>query len=175
MEHTITIVDENNKVIGSASRPIAVSKGLWHQIVVVLVFNAKGQLYIQKRSPTADTCPNMWDHSAAGHVDENEEPDQAAKRELLEELGIKAKQLIPISIYKTQRSEGEKHYNRYWHLYKLVYNGEFNFQKNEVAEGKFVDISWLEMELRLDKEGIYTDGLRKSLAVYLNFQRQFLK
>ena len=69
MNDLITIVDEENNVVGSTTRQEAQLKGLWHRIVVVLVFNSQGQLFIQKRSPHAETSPNMWDHSAAGHVD----------------------------------------------------------------------------------------------------------
>jgi len=162
----ITIVDENNRVIGSAPRNEVVAKGIWHRIVVVLVFNTKGQIYIQKRAPHVQSSPNLWDHSAAGHVDAEEEPDEAAKRELKEELGIIAEGLKYISTYTTQRSEGDKHYNRYWYLYTHTSDEIFSLQEEEVAEGKFVDISWLEQQL-LTNPDIYTDGIKKSIEMYV--------
>lgn len=166
MEAKITIVDKDNNVIGSSDRLEAHLKGLWHRIAVVHVFNTKGQIYIQKRSPTADTSPNMWDHSAAGHVDSDETPDQAAKRELFEELGIKADNLTFIALYKTQRVIENKKLNRYWYVYKYVYDGEMQFEKGEVTTGKFVDVDWLKKNMQAKPE-MYTDGIKDSLPAYL--------
>ena len=43
---------------------------------------------MQKRVLSKDENPGLWDSSAAGHVDSGESYDNAAKRELLEELGL---------------------------------------------------------------------------------------
>jgi hypothetical protein len=43
---------------------------------------------LQKRSPWKDRHPLLWDSSAAGHVEANEDYDEAAARELMEELGV---------------------------------------------------------------------------------------
>ncbi|NTU72940.1 NUDIX domain-containing protein [Candidatus Roizmanbacteria bacterium] len=165
----ITIVNEKNEVVGSAPRIEVHRRGLWHRVVVIMVTNSAGELFIQKRNADADTCPNMWDHSAAGHVDKDEEPDIAAKRELFEELGIQGKPLKFITIYKTESQEGEKFLRRFWYLYICKFDGEMKLQKEEVQDGKFVTIEWLQKELQFDPE-IYTTGLRKSLEEYL--QRQ---
>lgn len=168
MDKKIAIVDENNQIIGSSDRLEAYRKGLWHRIVVVLIFNSQGQLYIQKRSPNADTSPNMWDHSAAGHVDEGEEPEQAAKRELFEELGVEAGNLEFISLLKTQRREKEKQFNRFWYVFKYNFSGSMTLQESEVADGKFVDIDRLKKEIETNPSD-YTDGLKNSLDVYLKY------
>src|SRR4051794_20820823 len=123
MNERITVVDENNNIIGSAMASEAHHWGLWHRIVVIFVFNSQGQLFIQKRSPNADSSANLWDHSAAGHVDENEEPDVAARRELYEELGIDADYLTFLALYETQKTKGSQKLNRFWYLYMYLYNG----------------------------------------------------
>jgi len=166
MERNITIVDESNKVTGSARRIDAHNKGFWHRIAVVHIFNPQGQIFIQKRSPHADTSPNMWDHSAAGHVDEGEEPEDAAKRELYEELGVKADRLTFISLYKTQRVEKDKTFNRFWYVYKYIFDGEMKLEKSEVSTGKFVDVGWLKKDIK-ERSDLYTDGLKASFDVYL--------
>jgi len=170
MSKLITIVDENNNVVGSATHQKAQKEGLWHRIVVVHVFNSKSKIFIQKRSPNADSSPNMWDHSAAGHVDADETPENAAKRELKEELGINSDRLSYLSTYKTQRKSGNKIFNRYWYLYCFSYDGKVNLQEDEVATGKFVDINWLKKNIEQNPR-IYTDGLKKSFQVYLDSKR----
>lgn len=166
MDDFITIVDENDQVVGSADRNKAYLKGLWHRIVVILVFNSQGQIYIQKRPTDADTSPNLWDHSAAGHVDKDEEPELAAKRELFEELGIKAYSLQFIAILKTQRKEVNKTFNRFWYIYQCQYDGKMHLQSKEVSSGKFVDVEWLKEDLELNPDK-YTDGVKSSFKAYL--------
>ena len=172
MNNLITIVDKNNNVIGTARRQDTQRKGLWHRIAIVYISNSQNEIYIQKRSPKAESSPSMWDHSAAGHVDADEIPENAAKRELKEELGINSNRLTYISTYKTQRKSGKRIFNRYWHLYCLTYDGKINLQEDEVATGKFVNLDWLKKDIKQNPR-IYTDGLKKSLQVYLESKRSF--
>lgn len=46
------------------------------------------QVLLQKRSRNKDSFPGCWDTSSAGHLDVGEGFDEAAKRELQEELGV---------------------------------------------------------------------------------------
>jgi isopentenyl-diphosphate delta-isomerase type 1 len=86
----LEVVDEDNQVIGIADRQEIHAKGLRHRSVHIFIFNTKGELYLQKRSPHKDQYPEHWDTSAAGHTDPGETPIEAAQRELLEELGLTA-------------------------------------------------------------------------------------
>ena len=61
---------------------------LRHRAVHILIFNSKGEVFLQKRSEWKDRHPLLWDSSAAGHVETGEDYDTAASRELEEELGI---------------------------------------------------------------------------------------
>jgi isopentenyl-diphosphate delta-isomerase type 1 len=84
----LEIVDESNRVIGVRERAEIHRQGLWHRSVHMFIFNSRGELYLQKRSPGKDQYPDHWDSSAAGHPDPGETPEFAAHRELGEELGI---------------------------------------------------------------------------------------
>lgn len=83
----INIVNENDESIGAEDKDFAIEQGLIHQVVRIFVFNDKNELYLQKRGAN-QTFPNTWDQSAGGHVDEGETYEEAALRELQEELGI---------------------------------------------------------------------------------------
>ena len=84
----LEVVDQNNQVVGTANRREIHEKGWRHRSVHILIFNTKGDLYLQKRSPSKDQYPDHWDTSAAGHTDPGETQREAAQRELLEELGL---------------------------------------------------------------------------------------
>jgi 8-oxo-dGTP pyrophosphatase MutT (NUDIX family) len=56
--------------------------------VQVLVFNKKGEMWVQWRSRNRAIHPRQFGASAAGGVNVGESYEQAAHRELKEELGI---------------------------------------------------------------------------------------
>ena len=86
-EDIFDIVNARDEVIGRAPRSEVHARGLLHRAVHVLVFNARGELFLQKRSMLKDRQPGVWDSSASGHVDSGEDYDTTALRELGEELG----------------------------------------------------------------------------------------
>jgi len=87
-EEMFDVVNDRDEVIGQDSRRRVHDSGRRHRAVHLLIFNTRGDLFLQKRSARKDTFPGAWDSSAAGHVDQGESYDAAAARELEEELGL---------------------------------------------------------------------------------------
>jgi len=84
----IDIVNENDKIIGKATRKDAFEKGLMHRAAAVLIINNEGKILVQKRAATKKLSPGLFDASSAGGVHSGESYEEAAKRELQEDLGI---------------------------------------------------------------------------------------
>lgn len=82
------VVDETDHILRYAYRSEVHGDNSRHRAVHVLVFNNAGELYLQKRARSKDRHPLRWDSSAGGHVCAGENYDDAARRELQEELGI---------------------------------------------------------------------------------------
>ena len=91
MSELFDVVDEHDRVLRRETRAEVHRQRLLHRAVHILVFNALGEVYLQRRSAKKDTYPNRWTTSCSGHVDAGEDYDIAAVRELAEELGLKAK------------------------------------------------------------------------------------
>jgi isopentenyldiphosphate isomerase len=53
-EEIFDVVNERDEVIGHKSRAEVHRLGLLHRAVHVLVFNSRGQIFLQKRSMTKD-------------------------------------------------------------------------------------------------------------------------
>ena len=80
-EELFPLVDEDGNQIGKATRRECHSGTmLLHPVVHLHVFNAKGELYLQKRSTDKDIQPGKWDTSVGGHVDYGETVENALKR-----------------------------------------------------------------------------------------------
>lgn len=63
-------------------------KNTYRLAVHICLFNSKGEILVQQRQPFKKAWSNMWDVSVGGSVIAGETSDVAARRELLEELGI---------------------------------------------------------------------------------------
>lgn len=87
-EEWFDVVDEQDRVVGSAPRREVHARGLLHRAVHAIVTNAAGLVLLQRRSLRKDMYPNQWAASASGHVDRGEDYDTAIVRELGEELGV---------------------------------------------------------------------------------------
>lgn len=84
----VTIVNNQDEVIGAEDRKTAFANGLIRRNSRIWLFNPRGEIFLQQRSATKDVYPNRWTESAGGHVDPGEDYEQAAYRELEEEIGI---------------------------------------------------------------------------------------
>jgi isopentenyldiphosphate isomerase len=87
-EEIFDVVNECDEVIDRKPRSEVHARGLLHRAVHVLVFNSRGEIFLQKRSMKKDRQPGVWDSSCSGHVDSGEHYDATAVRELREELGL---------------------------------------------------------------------------------------
>ncbi len=89
MEERFPLVDEEGTVVGVATRGACHNGSrLLHPVVHLHVFNAEGELYLQKRPEWKDIQPGKWDTAVGGHMDYGETPEDALIREVREELGI---------------------------------------------------------------------------------------
>ena len=59
-EEIFDVVNERDEVVGRAPRSEVHAHGLLHRAVHVLIFNARGELFLQKRSKTKDREPSRW-------------------------------------------------------------------------------------------------------------------
>ncbi|MCI5126495.1 MAG: NUDIX hydrolase, partial [Candidatus Electrothrix sp. AR5] len=67
-EEIVQIVDEHNRELGELPRRLMREQRLIHRASYILVFNAAGELFIQKRTTTKDVYPGSWDVAAGGVV-----------------------------------------------------------------------------------------------------------
>jgi 16S rRNA (adenine1518-N6/adenine1519-N6)-dimethyltransferase len=105
---------------------------LFHRAVHILLFNQAGELFLQKRSHLKDRHPDVWDSSAAGHVDAGEEYDAAADRELKEELGVEAVLERVAKLPASDRTGQE-----FIWLYRGTHDGPFLLARAEIECGAF--------------------------------------
>ena len=133
-EERFPIVDEEGRVIGSATRGECHSGGkLLHPVVHLHVFNSRGEVYLQKRPEWKDIQPGKWDTSVGGHIDYGETPEQALVREVREELGItdfvpeRVGQYVFVSLRERE----------FVYVHRTLYDGPMHPSAEELDGGRF--------------------------------------
>jgi isopentenyl-diphosphate delta-isomerase type 1 len=141
------VVDQRDEVIGRATRREVHARSLFHRAIHVLVFNAAGGVFLQKRSLKKDMAPGLWDSSCSGHLDAGETYDDCSVRELREELGLRLASAPP----RWFRLEAcpETAWEFVW-VYRLRHEGPFQLDPDEISEGGWVDPA--ELTERIGKE-----------------------
>src|SRR5882762_9883269 len=135
-EESFPVVDERDQVVGAALRGQVHANNLLHRAVHMLIFNSAREVFLQLRSRWKDRHPLAWDSSAAGHVNAGEDYDQAASRELREELGIE----IPLKkVAKLSASERSGY--EFICLYRGSYDGELRLNPSEIEAGRFFPLT----------------------------------
>lgn len=102
---------------------------------VILVFNDQGDLALQLRGRDDDGYPLHWDFSAAGGIEADEDFQQAALREMKEEIGIEVDVEFVTEILYQDEKETD-----YLYVYTAKYNGEFDPDGVEVEKIEFFSL-----------------------------------
>jgi len=136
-EERFDVVDEDDRVVGTASRAEVHRDGLLHRAVHVFVINRRGELLLQKRSRLKDAHPGVWDSSVAGHLDAGEDYPTAAVREMEEEMGIEDAGLEEVARIPPSEATGWEHVR----LYMTRWEGRPRFPSAEVEA-----VMWLPAE-----------------------------
>ncbi|MBQ9335686.1 MAG: NUDIX domain-containing protein [Lentisphaeria bacterium] len=159
------IDDATGAIIGRATRrECHGNPKLIHRSVRVVVYHPDGNaLLLQKRSMSKDIFPGRWDMAVGGHVDSGETPDDAAVREMGEELGMPSglplEKLFQLKVRNEIESENVQ-------VYSTVFAGPFRIQQEELDEARFFTFGELRERLKSAPEQ-FTPLLVRELNILL--------
>lgn len=135
-DEIVAIVDERNRVVGSAARREMRARRLPHRAAYVLVFDSRGHVFVQKRTRTKDVFPGYYDPAAGGVVLAGETFLEAALRELEEEMGIRGVPLQDLFEFYYE----DAHNRVRGAAYRCMYDGPVTLQEEEVESGAFMAV-----------------------------------
>lgn len=177
----IDIYDENNKYMNySLDRKEVHDKNLWHHHVSAWIMNYKGQVLLQQRSLEKKKNPGKWSKTG-GHVDAGETCEEAIRREVYEEIGLKVNnnEVENIEIFKS--ANPDEHYFSYGYIFFTGLNEEeFKLQKEEVNAVRYYNIEELE-EIRNRNDKDYTfcnwdkDGFVRQINLLKKYREEIIK
>ena len=146
-------------------------KELWHGVAHIWVYNKHGQMLMQHRSSTVKWGADQWDLAGGGHISAAETPQQAALRELYEELGLKLNEEKLKAAGKTYAENtssprGKRHKAWEWNYIAQmdVDLAEVKLQEAESQGVKWIDLDQLEAEL--EDEATYQNYAPRNTSLY---------
>ncbi|MBM3461875.1 MAG: NUDIX domain-containing protein [Armatimonadetes bacterium] len=140
MTEWVDLVDLENRVVGRTSRADVRRNNLLHRGVGILCRNSRAEVYVHKRTDTKDVFPGMYDMFVGGVVGSGESYEEAAMREVEEELGIRGP--TPEFLFE-HLYQGDR--NRSWiRVYDVTWDGPIVHQEDEIAWGGWIPESDLE-------------------------------
>jgi isopentenyldiphosphate isomerase len=133
-DELVDVVDADDRVVATVPRARMRAENLRHRAVFVVVRSSAGEVLIHRRSAAKDVWPGWWDLAVGGVLAAGEGYDEAAVREVAEELGVGAAGLERLGA-GTYEDDVVRLHGR---VYELVCDGPFTFADGEVVEAVFV-------------------------------------
>lgn len=132
-EEIFDVVDAVDRVIGQATRENAHRDGLLHRAVHIFAFNSTGEIFLQRRAVAKDSAPGLWSSSCSGHVDAGESYEQAALRELFEEIGLTVdSEALRLCLAVSPCTATE---NEFVRVYRCFAQPPLNLDPDEIMDG----------------------------------------
>lgn len=165
----VILVDEKDQEIGQLEKIEAHKKGLLHRAISVFIVDIYGNWLIQQRSNKKYHSKGLWTNACCTHPRPNETAEQAAKRRLMEEVGIKC-DLKPLFTFIYNEKVGDDLIeNEYDHVFLGICSQTPNINKDEVNDYKMIDFQTLDADVSVnpDKFTVWFKKLYSTVQPYI--------
>ena len=152
MQEEVILVDELDKPLGVMEKMEAHRKALLHRAFSVFIFNANGEMLLQRRAFSKYHSGGLWTNACCSHPRPGEDTCQAAQRRLKQELGFctRLEKVLDFT-YKTVFDNGLTEHE-YDHVFVGHYDGAIHPDPEEVAEYRYLPISGIQAMLAAEPD-----------------------
>lgn len=139
MSNEVILVDVQDNAIGTMDKLAAHEQGLLHRAFSVFIINSNGEMLLQQRAHGKYHSGGLWTNACCSHPMPGESVNDAAKRRLMEEMGIDADAQHHFSfIYKVDLDNNLTEHELD-HVLIGVYDDEVKPNPDEVMDYKWVN------------------------------------
>lgn len=160
-EEWITVVDDEDNVVGAALRAEVLRLRKNFRVVHVFLVNSRRELLIHQLAAGRGEYSGHWGSSVAGTVKAGEAPSAAAARELREELGV------DLPIRQVGRvAVDERGARKFLYLFAASYDGEVRPDPAEISLIDFVPVEQVHGMIER-RERAFTPTFQTALALFM--------
>lgn len=147
----IATANPKDEIISTHLRGIPLKENRYPMIAAVLLFNSHKNIILQKIA-AHKKWGGLWTYSAAGHVDAGETYQNAAERELKEEMGVSTSVQYETCAFPLMR---EGRLISFHHVFVARCNQKITPDLSEVAEIREISLSDLKNEIAQHPEQFF--------------------
>jgi mutator protein MutT len=134
-------------------------------VAVAVIIERGDQILITRRSATREHDPNVWEAGITGRVDQNETCEEAAIREVKEEVGLEVELICPFNTFHFYRGK-EKIEHQGVNFWSKYIGGEVVLDLQEQSEFK-----WVTPEEAITY--MTNPNVVKELAAFIGFKKHY--
>lgn len=170
----LILVDAQDRVCGHASKAACHDgEGILHRAFSLFVFNGEGALLLQQRSAGKRLWPGYWANTCCSHPRRGESMDEAVRRRLWQELGMRSelRYLYKFQYQADYRGLGTEH--ELCSVYVGRSDAPVRANATEVAAWRFVLPAELDAEIRTSPERFTPWLLLEWQSLRSDFRHEF--
>jgi 8-oxo-dGTP pyrophosphatase MutT (NUDIX family) len=135
------------------------------QVVVAVLIERAGTILLTQRAPTKDHAPGAWEASLTGRVERGESCEEAALREVREEVGLDVELVAPFHTFHYYRGAARVECQgvAFWARYR---SGEVT-----LATAEQVAYRWVPPEAAL--AAVDRPGVVETMSRFLAFRARY--
>jgi isopentenyl-diphosphate delta-isomerase len=143
----IALVDDQDNIIGYGDKLKVHQEGTLHRAFSVVVINEEGQWLLHRRALEKYHSGGSWTNTCCSHLTRGESMEEATRKRLLSEMGIKAEPEFVESFQYKAAFENGLIENEIDHVYIARWEGEPDPDPEEVMDWKWCDPKDIEEDL----------------------------
>jgi isopentenyl-diphosphate delta-isomerase len=145
-DESVVLVDELGRDIGFAPKLQAHVDGLKHRAISVLISNSRQEVLLQRRYSGKYHSGGLWTNACCSHPRPNEDPIEAARRRLNDEMGF-VTTLRPLFIIEYRAQVGSLIEDEYVHVFGGRYDGPVTPDPLEVEDFRWIALDGLASDM----------------------------
>ena len=159
MNEFVILVDEMDRELGTMEKMAAHREGLLHRAFSVVLFNSRGELLMQKRAAGKYHSAGLWTNTCCSHPRPHESIEAAARRRLIEEMGIDICTKFAFKFYYKAELDNGLTEHECDHILVGYFDGTPIVNSAEVADWKFEGLESIRLNMKEHPEA-YTHWFR---------------
>lgn len=150
MSEYVILVDNNDIEVGTMAKLEAHQKGVLHRAFSIFIFNSKGEMLLQQRAFNKYHSGGLWSNACCSHPLPGENILNAAKRRLIEEMGITTNLQAIYSFTYNVKLDNELSEHEFDHVFLGICDKKPLINKEEISNWKYVTVPELMIDIEIN-------------------------
>jgi len=168
----VILVDRKDNEMGIMEKMEAHSNAILHRAISVFICNSNGEWLLQKRSLNKYHSGGLWTNASCTHPLYGETNTEAAKRRLIEEMGLKCNLCELFSFIYLEKLDNELTEHELDHVFLGITDEKPIINTDEVMEWKYIAYNDLKDEIKRNPSN-YTVWFKKIVDKVNNHIKDF--